>query len=300
MEELVRQYIEAYRETLEAEIGRRRAALNLADQAANLGTRAIEKGIRRLSKEAGLSLKDLEKSNKQLSKQVARRVRKIDQRLCRMPDAVERERARRIETKKACAEKEELDDPCRWRPLAIFAYPVISPSGCRVEIGENEALGRTYPVVVVTGTGTNRLRTAEVFCAYLWEFVPDSTGVYAISAELQFSGRIVQTREYHCYADTSGTGWEYELRMGHDQAGGPTSVSPLEGTLPRGGGAMRYDGIRTANHMAMLEAGRSTYVFVTQRFTVHARSRYASVSFNFGDPSPDNYIDVPWMCWSRF
>jgi hypothetical protein len=239
MEELVRQYIEAYRETLEAEIGRRRAALNLADQAANLGTRAIEKGIRRLSKEAGLSLKDLEKSNKQLSKQVARRVRKIDQRLCRMPDAVERERARRLETKKACAEKEELDDPCRWRPLAIFAYPVISPSGCRVEIGENEALGRTYPVVVVTGTGTNRLRTAEVFCAYLWEFVPDSTGVYAISAELQFSGRIVQTREYHCYADTSGTGWEYELRMGHDQAGGqPASRLSKE---PCHGGAARCD-----------------------------------------------------------
>jgi hypothetical protein len=299
MVDRIQKFIKSYEKTFAKDVERRREELKLAEEVANLGAAVIAKGAKKLIKRAGLEFDDLEKSNKQLSKRIKDRVTKIDRKLSKMPDRVRSQRQHRLLMAQDISCRKKTEDPCLWSPAAIFTAPVRTCDGCTVEISHDVSLGRTYPVLTVTGSGTGGMRIGEVYSVYIWTFIPETSGAYAISANIEFSGRLVGTREYHCYADTSGSGYNYELGFGHSQEGSTSEFSILEGTLPTNG-SLRVDGTRTANQTAFLEANQRAYVILTQRFTVSARSRYATQIVNFGSPASDNYIDVPWMCWSLF
>lgn len=299
MKDPIQQYIEDYREVFEKACKRRARAAELDDEVANLGADVIAKGARDLIKKHGVDIEALEKSNAQLSKGLAERMVKIDEELSHGPEDMDDVRRRAMMVQQAAFA--EPKDPCLWAPpTAIFNdIPMPCRNGCRVEISNDPLLGRIYPVLQMTGTGWSRMRTGEVYAEYLWAFFTTRTGRYLINPQIEFHGRVSQTREHHCYADTSGTGWNYQLTMGHAQP--PDIPAPIftdmEGTLPHVAGTFRYDGFRWPNYMPVLLGQHLTYIHVGLRFRVSARSRYASVTVNFGDPRADNFIGMPWLCW---
>jgi hypothetical protein len=302
MKDPIKEYIEAYREVFEGEVARRRKALELDLEVANLGADVIEEGERKLLAQHGVNIEELEKSNAQLSKQLAERVRKIDEELSHAPENFEEGRQRLRLVMQQVAACPQAKDPCIWSPPVIFnGIPGPCHNGCAVEVTNDSRLGRVYPVLTIRGTGRRGMRTGEVYCEYIWAFYTSSTGRYLVNPFLEFHGRIVQTREHHWFVRTSGTGWTYQLTMGHAQPGTPVP-SPvfvdMEGTLPWIGGTFRYDGERTPNYMPFLLGGHWTYIHVGLRFRVSARSRYASVSVNFGNPRSDNYISITPLCYS--
>jgi hypothetical protein len=300
MKDPTQEYIESYREVFEKDAQRRRKAAEVNEEVANLGADVIERGTRKLLKKHEVDIEELEKSNEQLSQKLSERIHQIDEELSHLPEDYENNRRRlMLLTQQAgCAQSK---DPCAWPPpMAIFNdIPRPCHDGCRVEVSNDPALGRVYPVLNMRGTGWSRMRTGEVYCEYIWAFDTTSTGRYLINPQLEFHGRVVQTREHHCYADTSGTGWEYRLTMGHAQP--PDIPSPIftdmEGTLPHVAGSFRYDGFRVPNYMPILSGTHRTYIHVGLHLRVSARSQYATVQVNFGDPSSENFIGMPWLCW---
>ena len=303
MKDPIQEYLEAYRKVFEREIENRKRALELDLEVANLGVDVIEKGARKLLAQHGVNIAELEKSNAQLSKKLAERVSKVDEKLSQAPENFEKGRRHGLRlVRQQVAACPQTKDPCIHPPVAIF-NDISGPchNGCTVEVANDTLLGRVYPVLTMRGTGWNRMRTGEIYCEYIWAFYAPSTGRYLVNPFLEFHGRIVQTREYHCYADTSGTGWSYRLTMGHAQPGTPVPspiFEDMEGTLPGIGGTFRYDGDRTPNYMPFLLGGHLTYIHVGLTFRVSARSRYASVGINFGDPREDNYIAIDPLCYS--
>ena len=295
----MKKFIELYEQTFLEDIERRKEELELAEEVANLGVSERENGVKTLIQKTGLDFDELENSNTQLSKKVQARVAEIDGKLSNMPSWVRSQRQHRFLMTQDVSSRKKTDDPCLWRPATILTAVVRNCDGCTVSISNDVSLGRTYPVLIVRGSGRSSMRIAEVYSVYIWTFVPDTSGAYAFSANIEFSGRSVGSREYHWFSDTSGSGYNYELCFGHGQAGYTGELSVLDGTLPTNG-SLRVDGTRNANHMAFLEANERAYVLLTQRFTVSARSRYATQTFNFGSPASDNYIGIPWMCWSLF
>ena len=301
MRDHMQEYIEAYREVFQKESARRAEALKLNEEVANLGVDVIERGARKLLAQQNVNIEELEESNEQLSTRLAERVRTIDSRLSEAPEEFEADRQRRVLMMQQVACSQHRND-CLWTPpLVIFTdIPVPCHDGCQVEVDYDTSLGRVYPILVVRGTGWDHLRSGEIYCEYIWAFRTSRTGRYLVNPCLEFHGRIVQAREYHCYSDSSGTGWDYQLRIGHSQPEGPVTspiFTDMEGSLPRVPGALRYDGFRWPNYMPYLAGGFLTYIYVGLHFRASARSRYATVNFNFGDPRGENFIAMPWLCY---
>ena len=298
------EYIEAYRQVFQEKTQRRAGALELDEKVANLGAAVIEKGARDLLKEQDVDIEKIEESNEQLSMRLAERLRTVDEELSKAPEDMEEERQRYafMMKQRVSAQQEDPSDPCvESPPRVIFTdIPRTCSDGCRVEMASDRSLGRAYPVLVVRGTGWNQMRTAEVYCEYLWAFSPRTTGLHYINPHIEFHGRVVMAFEHHCYSDSSGTGYDFELTMGHAQPTAGT-VSPVFTrvplTLPHVAGTLRYDGFRWPHYECHLQGGHRVYIHVGLRFWVSARSRYASVNFNFGDPRSDNFIGMPWLCY---
>lgn len=300
MKDPIQEYLDEYREVFNEASKRRERAAKINEKAANLGADVIEKGARRLLKQQDVDIDELETVNKQLSKQIQTRIDKIDEELSHAPPDFEENRRRR-DLMMQIAATPDVKDPCITPPpVAIFNdIPRDGGDGCRVEVTNNAALGRVYPVLIVRGTGWDHMLTGEVYCEYIWAFRTSTTGQYLINPYIEFHGRVVQTREHHCYSNTSGSGWDYQLTMGHAQP--PDIPSPLftdmEGTLPHVAGTFRYDGERTPNYMPFLYGDRLTFVHIGLRFTVSARSRHATTQVNFGDPGDENFIGIHHFCW---
>jgi hypothetical protein len=301
MKDPIQEYIEAYREVFEKEVKRRAKALELDEEVANLGVDVIEKGARKLLTKYGVDIEELEKSNEQLSKRLAERMGKIQEELSHAPENVEEDRRRfaLMIQRAACAKQK---DPCvPLPPVAIFTdISRTCNNGCRVEVSGETSLGRVYPYLHIRGTGWSGMRTGEITCEYIWTFIPDEAGTYLVNPLLEFHGHYSAAVEYHCYSNSSGTGKDYELAIGHSQESPYPTFTDMDGTLPHVAGTWRYDGVRWPNYLCFLEGGHRTYVNVRLRFRVSARSRYASYTLNFGTPPDENFIVMPTLCYGVF
>jgi hypothetical protein len=159
------------------------------------------------------------------------------------------------------------------------------------------ALGRVYPVLNVWGAGKSGLRDAEVVCDYFWSFTPKTSGAHYVTPHIEIHGYEVITLEHHCFHDSSGTTREFEVLMDVSQSG---IVSPVAMAGPQNLGHGRIDTWRWPNYPTFLRADVEALAVVRIRLRAVARNEYARSSMNFGDPPAENFIGMPWLCWSEF
>lgn len=294
--------LDVYREDLEKRMKLRGEALAHDMEAANLGVDVIERGARDLMVKFGVDIDELEKSNDELSQALEKRRIEIDDKLRSIPDDAREERRRLnfLMQQAACIK----GDPCIPGPATAIMAMVAGEcddANCQASTSVDHDLGRVHLELRVRGERTSRMRSGEVWALFIWRFTPAEAATYVINPLIEFHGRYASSREYHCYADTSGSGHEFAAYIGHSQpgcCGVLPSFSRVGVTLPLVAGAMRYDGYSTPNYICHLEAGHETHVQVALQFRCNARSRYAACSYNFGDPPSDNYIAMPRLCFT--
>lgn len=298
MKDTVEEFIKSYEVKFKEEVAQRHTVRQQEIEFSNLGQNVIDAGFEKLVKKLApeFDLKSLEKDNAELSKKLERSVRKATEKMGKMPEAAVKRARREMRMMQEVAIPHHHSGCVPSPPLAIFPDADGPTSGSnRCEVTTNIALGRIYPVINVWGTGRSGLRESEVICDYLWSFIPERSEAHYITAHVEIHGWQVITLEHHCFHHSDGTTREFELLMDVSQTG---ILSPVTIGGPENLGHGRIDTWRYPIFTsAYLRGGRRTWVLVRVRLRALARCEYARSEMNFGDPSEDNFIGMPWLCW---
>jgi hypothetical protein len=299
MSNVMQEYLKEYEVKFKKEAKKRSEAIKAEEKVANLGVKIIDKKAREIMKKFKFDYDKLDKENEKLNKALFKQLGEIRKPFEKIPPEIAKQREKVKELmrqQRSPGQERTLIDP----PAHIFCYGYSSctPStSCICDHAYDEGLSRIYPLVVARGVGNSEMRYSEVRCEFVYQITHEGTQdrweYTEVSPCIYWSGRRVITLEYHCYANTDGTGSFFDVSMFHavPDLGVVFPWQSLGFTIPYADG-LRIDGTTWPTYVPMVRPGHPTFYHVRFTIRANARSRFAYVNIDFAPPG-GNYIEIP-------